>query len=85
MNIYKYKLKIAFTQLCKMPLKSEILDIQMQHGLPTMWAKVDKNSEIIDVKIDMYVTGKNLPKNFNKEFLATVQDGAMVWHFFMDK
>jgi len=83
-KIWKYTLENSRTQIVKMPLTSEIMDIQMQNGKPTMWAMVDPETEEIELKINMYGTGDDIHENVLKdEYLSTVQDGEFVWHFFM--
>lgn len=85
MKIWKFELTKERTQLVKMPEKSEIMDIQMQNGNLVMWALVEPESKNIDVKINMYGTGWEINNNTTKdEYLATVQDGGFVWHFFMN-
>lgn len=85
MKIWKFELEKERTQLVKMPEKSEIMDIQMQNKKLVMWALVDPESEIIDVKINMYGTGWEINDNATKdEYLSTVQGGEFVWHFFMN-
>ena len=85
MKIWKFELEKVRTQLVKMPEKSEIMDIQMQKGKPVMWALVDTTTDEIEVKINMYGTGWETYRNISKdEYLATVQDGELVWHFFMN-
>ena len=85
MKIWKLKLEHERTQIVKMPLKSEIMDIQMQNGTPTMWAMVDPETDEIEVKINMYGTGDETHENVLKdEYLSTVQDREYVWHFFMN-
>ena len=85
MKIWKFELTKERTQLVKMPEKSEIMDIQMQNGNLVMWALVDTESKNIEVKINMYGTGWEIKDNRTKdEYLATVQDGEFVWHFFMN-
>jgi hypothetical protein len=84
MEIWKFKLMITDEQLVKMPSKSEIMDIQMQENSPVMWALCDPDTEDIDVQINLYGTGFDVHNSdIEHEYLATVQSGAMVWHFFM--
>lgn len=84
MKIFKYAIEKTRTQLIKMPLRSEIMDIQMQNGELVMWALIDPAAEEIEVKINMYETGYVIHRNaLNDEYLATVQDGSLVCHFFM--
>lgn len=86
MTIWKFELKKERTQLVKIPEKSEIMDIQIQNGKLAMWALVDTKSKEIDIKINMYGTGWNIHNSaiIKDEYLATVQDGEFVWHFFMN-
>ena len=85
MKIWKYQLEKARTQLVRMPSKSEIMDIQMQNGEPTLWAMVDPETEVIEVRINTYGTGCETNENaFKDEYLSTVQDGEDVCHFFMN-
>lgn len=83
MKIYKYVLSRLSTQFVHMPINAKIMDIQMQADNPTMWAMVDPDSEMIDVRIDMYATGEPL-RDSDSQYLATVQDGDFVWHFFVN-
>jgi hypothetical protein len=85
MKIWKIELTKERTQLVKMPEKSEIMDIQMQNGKPVMWFLTNPESKEIEVKINMYGTGWETHENTSKdEYLSTVQDGELVWHFFMN-
>lgn len=85
MKIYKYELAKTPTQLIEMPLESKILDIQVQDGCLQMWVKVDASLKLVDVKIDSFWTGHDLPSDFyTGVYLATVQFEGLVWHFFMD-
>lgn len=85
MKIWKFELKKERTQLVNMPEKSEIIDIQMQNDKIVMWALVSPETPEIEVKINMYGTGWETHENTSKdEYLATVQDGDFVWHFFMN-
>lgn len=85
MKIYKYELSFENRNFIKMPEKSEIMDIQIQNGKPVMWALVDRDSPEIVVKINVYGTGWVIDHKATKdEYLATLQNGDLVWHFFMN-
>ncbi|MDF1547153.1 MAG: hypothetical protein P1P88_04990 [Bacteroidales bacterium] len=85
MKIWKFKLKKERSQLVKMPSKAEIMDIQLQNDNLVMWALIDPDDEEIEVKINMYGTGCEINNTTSKdEYLATVQEGLFVWHFFMN-
>lgn len=83
-SIWKYTLKLEDKQEVKMPIEHEILDIQVQHGIATMWVKVDKTTKIRPFEIHLFGTGWDLPEDYTGDYLATVQDGSFVWHFFKD-
>jgi len=84
MRIWKYVLNFEREQLVTMPSISEIMDIQMQRGVPVMWALVDPSAEEIEVRIVVHGTGYDIDEvPYRNEYLGTVQDGDLVWHFFM--
>ena len=85
MRIFKFRLKRESEQIVRMPAKSEIMDIQIQRGVPIMWAFGNDNNEVIAVKINMYWSGEEMRGSKSEEtFLATVQDGGRACHFFME-
>lgn len=85
MKILKFKLTKASRQFVKMPEKSEIMDIQLQEGEFVMWALCPVDNPEIKVQINIYGTGWDVNENMSKnEYLATVQSGGFVWHFFMN-
>ena len=82
MKIFEYLLLINDSQTVWMPAKSKILDIQMQMGVPVMWALIDESSDGINVTINMYRDGYDLGSEVKGEYLATVQDREFVGHYF---
>jgi len=85
MKIFKYKLSFENKTFVRMPEKSEIMDIQMQDGIPVMWALVDPESREIVVRINNYGTGMEIHTTTTKnEYLATIQNGDLILHFFMN-
>lgn len=44
-TIFKYPLEISDIQEIELPKGAQILDIDVQHGLPVMWALVDPTEE----------------------------------------
>mgnify|MGYP000013170423 CR=1 FL=1 len=82
-KFWKFTLKKARTQLVKMPVKSKILDIQLQEGGLSMWVLVSPETEETEIKINRFGPGEEIPENVLKDdYLAPVQDGEYVWHFF---
>jgi hypothetical protein len=82
-RILKYRLQIADSQFVSMPAIHRMLDVQVQRGTITLWTDVDEESPARKVKILCFGTGTNNPgPEVADEYIATVQDGVFVWHFF---
>lgn len=80
-TIYKYQLEVTGQQTITMPVGSEVLSIQVQYGVPCIWAKVDTGNEVGDRTFVTFGTGHPLPEN-NLEFIGTYQTGQFVFHVF---
>ena len=83
--IWKYPLKIESKQTLEMPgTGPKLLSVQMQAGVPCLWAVVEPNSEQKSVVvIDIVGTGHILEEDDTERyFLGTVQQGGLVWHVF---
>lgn len=60
------------------------LSVQMQHGVPTLWALVNEDgSWTRRVRVALFGTGWNIPPYGKLEYIGTVQDGGDVWHAFL--
>ena len=81
-TIYKYPLDVTNRQTLVLPIGSYILSLQDQNGIPTIWALVDsEQTETMSHEITMYGTGHPLSHD-SGTWLATLQLGSFVWHFF---
>jgi len=79
--IHKYVIKIQETFSLDMPAQAQILSVQMQGGLPKIWAIVD--DENVNTRRNFYVVGTGIPLASNPmKFIGTFQDGVYVWHLF---
>lgn len=81
MIIYKYPLKLGVTEL-QVPYSCKVLSVQMQGDTPTLWAMVDPEGLPRSLKVHCIGTGQEVPKH--TFHIGTVQDGAYVWHFFVE-
>lgn len=83
MRIYKYPLKITDRQAVNMPLGAQMLSVQMQNGVPCLWALVDEDAVCADHVLAMYGTGHPVD-SLQKKFVATFQmpEHGLVWHVF---
>ena len=86
-TIYKYPLPQngLMTQIRAPILK--VLTVQMQNGVPCLWAEVETNNTNKVVELYYYGTGWNLDDlffemNLNLTYLSTIQDGPLVWHYY---
>ncbi len=81
-KIYKYKLEIiSERQRIEAPFIMKDLSIQLQNGIPCLWAAVNTDSDLILYEIIIVGTGCEVPQDA-EEYIGTVQIGQFVWHFF---
>lgn len=85
MKIYKYNLMEGAVEAPIM----EILDIQLQDGIPVMWALVNEDSSYNKkIEIRLFWTGQEISTEDLKEFeyFRTLQDAmGLVWHVFIKR
>lgn len=85
MKIFKYSLMEGVVEAPIM----EILDIQLQDGIPVMWALVNENSSYNKkIEIKLFWTGQEISTDDLKEFeyFRTLQDAmGLVWHVFIKR
>ena len=84
--IWKYPIGPGpLTMNIMMPKDAEILSMQLQRGMPTMWAMVDPDAPRVTRQIRTYPTG-GFHSGFEEagEFLGTYQleDMELVYHVF---
>ena len=82
MKIYKYNLTDGIVEAPIM----EILDIQLQQGVPVMWALVNEGAHNKRIEVKLFWTGQEVSPNDLKEFeyFRTLQDVmGLVWHIFI--
>lgn len=77
--VYKYELRPQ-NSIMKLPKGAEILTVQLQYGIPTLWALVDPENELEDRLIDIIGTGWEVTDNI--KYICTYMDGPFVWHAF---
>ena len=84
-HIFKYQLSEEETQEIEMPEGAEILSMQVQHGTPCIWAKVDREKRTVKRRFIIVGTGWIVPVEATK-FVGTFQlsGGAYVFHLFED-
>ena len=81
-RIFKYSFYHFRETVIEIPKDAEILSIQNQSGVVTMWVLVDIDAVKIERKFDLFTTGSDVPSS--SIFRGTVQlnQGSFVVHVF---
>lgn len=82
-TIFKFPLQLTVEQHLEVHGDFKFLCAQMQNRLITLWAEVDASRPKRRVTVFIVGTGREVPCNA-KHYLGTVQDGAYVWHVYVD-
>ena len=86
-TVFKYPLGLGGTTI--LHKGAEILSMQVQHGIPCVWALVDPDEKDVDKKsITVFGTGHPIDDNLILEkFIGTFQlnEGKLVFHVFETK
>jgi hypothetical protein len=67
-----------------MPVGAEILTVQVQDGVPCIWAMVDPGQEKENRIIVVHGTGHPVQQAEEKKYIGTYQEwnGSLIWHVF---
>lgn len=79
-TIWKFPLIFTDRQTLEIPLPATAIAVQLQRATPCLWAEVDPDGESVRVEIAMIGTGNLLPEGLR--YISTIQNGALVWHFY---
>ncbi len=84
-TIWKFQLEIKDEQSILMPAGAEILTVQVQHGIPCVWALVLPSVPMEQREFRIYGTGH--PVDDSEIFLSYIgtyqlQEGSLVFHVF---
>jgi hypothetical protein len=85
-KIYKYSIESEKRQTLDCPKESEVLSVQIQNGVPVLWALVDagpNDARIAKKEIHVYATGETIEES-NLNYIGTFQmrEGRLVFHVF---
>jgi hypothetical protein len=79
-TIYKYDAHIIDTFKIFMPYGAEVLCVQMQQGVPRIWARVNTTALIVPYEFSWRGTGDDV---FSLgRYIGTVQELSLVYHLF---
>jgi hypothetical protein len=84
MKVFKYALAIDDEVAVRLPVGARILSVQMQHGVPMLWALVDDSAATEIRRFAWRGTGHDAAGLDADAFIATVQlqDGTLIFHLF---
>ena len=81
-TIWKFPVAVARKQTISMPTEAEILTIQMQRGVPCLWAICDSMNVNRTRIIQMMGTGFDIDQPLG-DYIGTIQlKDNTVWHYF---
>jgi hypothetical protein len=82
-TIHKYQLQVVDNQSVIMPRGARIMTVQVQRGIPSLWAEVDDQAEVEQRTILTYGTGHPLWSEL-ATYLGTyqIQNGDLAFHVF---
>jgi hypothetical protein len=83
-TIWKFPLQVTDSQDINVPIGAKILSLQMQAGVPCIWALVDPKAGTYPMTIVMYGTGHEIHDMNSLHYLGSFQlyAGALVFHAF---
>lgn len=81
-TIWKYEIPIADEFNLHMPQYAEILSVQVQNGVPCLWAEVLPDQPVKAQLFYLYGTGHPIPSGRSQKFVGTFQTGPLVFHVF---
>lgn len=79
--IWKFEVTPTDRFVIDMPKEAKLLAVQVQHGVPQLWAEVDTDNAKEYRTFAIYGTGNMLPSDPGK-YVGTFQDGIFVWHLY---
>lgn len=79
-TIYKYRLSGRYTTTLELPKQAQILSVQSQEGVPTLWALVDTSKELEQRYFTVVGTGWEVEEEVCH--IGTYMEGMFVWHVF---
>ena len=82
-SIYKYPLDVWKTTTINIPEQHEFLHMDLQAGVPTVWALVGVVSPMVEKTIHCFGTGWDVGVE-NLTHIGTIQHNGYVWHYFVE-
>lgn len=84
-TIFKYPIPVEDRPLVRMPRGAQILALQIQHGIPCLWALVpNADAPMVERRFRLFGTGHDMGDTIGLAYVGTYQmsGGALVFHLF---
>lgn len=87
-EVWKFEPMASTTFALSMPVGAEVLTVQVQHGKPQIWAKVDPFAPVEMRRFALVGTGQRIPDDSEMghrlRYVSTFQleGGLLVFHLF---
>lgn len=83
-TVYKYKIELQDEQIVKLPRGVKILNVDTQDSEIFIWALVDTERDLREIKILIRGTGHEIISCINKKYIGTIQllGGKLIYHIF---
>lgn len=84
-KVFKFPLKIEEDeQDIMMPAGAKVLTVQVQSGVPCLWAECNPDAECVSRTFLIRGTGHPIDDGIEKEYIGTIQlhGGSLVLHVF---
>ncbi len=84
-TIWKFPLKVEDRVMIAMPKGAQILCVQVQYGIPCIWAAVEDNG--VWEERHFYISGTGHPIEYDTSYVGTFQlcDGSFIGHVFEER
>ena len=82
--VWKFPFTITGRLTIDLPAGATVLSVQMQRGLPVLWALTDLDIDVHQTRsFAIFGTGQKIPEDIKHlHFISTFQDDPYVWHAF---
>lgn len=86
-SIWKFPIETRDKQIINVSAGAEFLSVQIQHGKPCIWAKVNPENTTVRTNVVIIGTGKSANASDKLQFIGTYQlsDGNFVGHVFVEE
>jgi hypothetical protein len=85
-TIWKYDVPITDHFSLELPAGAELLTVQVQFGVPCIWAIVDPEKPLVETQFHLFGTGHAINQETGKlTYVGSFQmlGGMLVWHLFV--